>query len=93
MFAYSPTACPTNATCNSTGLACGGGTKTVSFDLLTGTGSFKLQCRVRKGMAPTVTLHTFTGDDIHTFTDVCEDLWIEVSACNACSYNAFLSRR
>lgn len=74
--------------CASTHVSAKQGTKTVSFDLETGTISAALMCRPVGWLPVDKTLTTFTADGVYgPFTDRCEELWLNVTACgSSCSW-------
>jgi len=91
-LAVEATPCPTASTCTSRIMLDGAGhsSKLIAFDKTAGTGSFKLYCNPIQGREPKILIDTFTDDDYKVFTEYCEEIYIETSACNACTYSAFM---
>jgi hypothetical protein len=64
------------------------GDKTVGVVLHSGTGTFKVQCNLATG-GPTVTKATLTDTGSTAFTTPCEQLWVDVTNCSACDFDAY----
>ena len=65
------------------------GTKTVSLIVHTGTATADVLCRPKAGFALVQTIDQFTGTDATTpFAQWCEELWVRITACTACTVTA-----
>lgn len=82
--------CPT-PNCDTSPIRAVLGTKTVVFDLLTGTVTAKLMCRPVAEVPAEKELASFSASGVASFSDWCEQLYLHVTACGSnCSYSAYL---
>ena len=93
--------CPTASTCDIRyGKSARAGHKTVAISTTTGTANVALMCRPDTGnLAPEITLSTHSGTTCTTaanclkeFDTWCEEVFLRISACNACAVSGWIKR-